>query len=303
MEKTQHFILYKITNLINGKIYIGKHKCSQLDDAYFGSGKILWLAINKYGIENFRFDLLIDLNNQYEMDLLERAVVNEDFLARSDVYNISRGGVNPCMYGEQNPFFGKTHSEETKNKISEIHKGVNISDEHREKISRGLKKLYAEHPEITLKFASRKNKKQCRNRDTGEIKFFNISDIPDDFEIYKKPQKDRHVSAEQKAETARKRSIRSHNSKWYNNGFSETFCEPDKKPEGYVAGRLPTINVGRTYSEETIRKMRNAKLGKPAGNKGKILITDGYENKYISANETIPDGWRHGMTRQRTSDK
>ena len=297
MKKTQHFILYKITNLVNGKIYIGKHKCNRLDDAYFGSGKLLWLAINKYGIKNFRFDLLIDLNNQQEMDLLEQMVVNEDFLARKDVYNISRGGANPCMYGKQNPFFGKSHSEKTKKKISEAHKGVSISEEQRQKISKGLKRLYAEHPEITIKFTSRKNKKQCRNIKTGEIKFFSLSDIPDNFEIYKKLQKDRHVPKEQKTINMMKMWERCRKSKWYNNGISETFCTPDKKPEGYTAGRLPTINIGRTYSKETIEKMRIRKLGKPAKNKGKIFITNGYKNRYISATELIPDGWWHGMTR------
>ena len=41
-------------------------------------------------------------------------VVNKDFLKRDDVYNISRGGPTPCMYGKDNPFYGKTHSLEAK---------------------------------------------------------------------------------------------------------------------------------------------------------------------------------------------
>lgn len=111
MKKYKHYIIYTITNCINRKIYIGKHKCDNLDDDYFGSGKILRMAINKYGIENFIFHLEIDLHSQEEMDLLEELVVNEQFLARDDVYNVSRGGKNPCMYGSKNPFFGKTHTE------------------------------------------------------------------------------------------------------------------------------------------------------------------------------------------------
>ena len=112
MRTYKHYIIYKITNKVNGKIYIGKHKCNDLDDGYFGSGKRLFQAINKYGIENFEFHLEIDLKSQEEMDLLEECVVNEQFLARTDVYNLSRGGKNPCMYGKNNPFYGKTHSKE-----------------------------------------------------------------------------------------------------------------------------------------------------------------------------------------------
>ena len=44
-------IIYKTTNLVNGKIYIGKDKNN--NPSYLGSGKILKLAIKKYGKENF----------------------------------------------------------------------------------------------------------------------------------------------------------------------------------------------------------------------------------------------------------
>ena len=37
--------IYKITNLVNGKMYIGKHQTDNIDDNYFGSGKILKYAL------------------------------------------------------------------------------------------------------------------------------------------------------------------------------------------------------------------------------------------------------------------
>ena len=45
-------IVYKTTNLINGKIYVGKYEGNR--ENYLGSGYILKKAIKKYGRENFK---------------------------------------------------------------------------------------------------------------------------------------------------------------------------------------------------------------------------------------------------------
>ena len=87
----QHYI-YLTTNNINGMKYIGKHY-GELDDAYLGSGKILKLAINKYGKENFTKTILYvskddDENSEKEKYFiaLHNAVTNPLF------YNIHEGG-------------------------------------------------------------------------------------------------------------------------------------------------------------------------------------------------------------------
>ena len=82
-------IVYKTTNLINGKIYVGRDFHN--NPKYFGSGKLLILAINKYGIENFQKDILeVCINNEH---LNEREIYwIEKLDSINDGYNIALGG-------------------------------------------------------------------------------------------------------------------------------------------------------------------------------------------------------------------
>ena len=56
-EKKYHFI-YKTTNVLSGRYYIGMHSTSNLDDGYLGSGNRLKLAVRKHGKENFIREIL-----------------------------------------------------------------------------------------------------------------------------------------------------------------------------------------------------------------------------------------------------
>lgn len=48
-----YYTIYKNTNSINDKYYIGKHKTQDPNDDYLGSGKVIRAAINKYGRDKF----------------------------------------------------------------------------------------------------------------------------------------------------------------------------------------------------------------------------------------------------------
>ena len=87
-----YYYLYQVTNLKNNKIYVGVHKTKSLDDGYMGSGKVIRRAIKSHGVENFKKDILETFEDSKAMYAREKEVVNEDFLAREDVYNLRRGG-------------------------------------------------------------------------------------------------------------------------------------------------------------------------------------------------------------------
>jgi hypothetical protein len=89
------FYVYQITNLINNKIYVGKHKSSKHPDenGYYGSGKQINAAIKKYGINNFKKEVLHYCSTLEEMADKEAEIVTEDFVKRKDTYNMHKGGL------------------------------------------------------------------------------------------------------------------------------------------------------------------------------------------------------------------
>lgn len=87
------FIIYKITNTVNGKIYIGAHTTKNINDDYMGSGHALSRAKNKYGLEKFTKEILHIFDNEQDMWNKELEIVNEDFCKRKDNYNVRTGGI------------------------------------------------------------------------------------------------------------------------------------------------------------------------------------------------------------------
>ena len=87
-----HHILYKITNLVNGKIYVGVHSTDNLDDGYMGSGTALKRSQKKHGLASFSKTTIAQFETRQELLNAEREYVDESFVGRSDTYNCVVGG-------------------------------------------------------------------------------------------------------------------------------------------------------------------------------------------------------------------
>lgn len=151
------YYIYEITNNINGKTYVGQHKYTNINDSYMGSGKILREAFDKYGKENFTKEILISGIPYKEVaDHFERFYISLYRQEGKCEYNIADGGqggnlgeevnrkLSEANKGENNPNYGKHHSDEAKQKISDAEKGKVISAETRAKMSEAKKNISAE---------------------------------------------------------------------------------------------------------------------------------------------------------------
>ena len=137
-------IIYKITNLINDKIYVGQHKTSA-DDGYLGSGTILKRAINLYGKENFNRETLEFVDETNIDDRETYWITQLSATTYYGNYNITSGGHRaPVLYGKDNAMWGKKRPEIAKI-MSELRKGVPLSEEHKGKIKKQMQNYVGEN--------------------------------------------------------------------------------------------------------------------------------------------------------------
>lgn len=156
--------IYKITNKLNGKIYIGKHASKRKN--YWGSGKIIKLAIKKHGKENFIKEVIEYCTNKNELSSREIYWIKYfDSTNKLIGYNITNGGdgndtINngfwlgkklsdehkknislhhADMKGDKNPMFGKTHNDSVKENLRKLKTGLKYSIETKQKQSEKTK--------------------------------------------------------------------------------------------------------------------------------------------------------------------
>ena len=113
--------IYKCTNIINNKVYIGftnkdlrkriiEHNCCANKNSNF----VIHKAIKKYGVESFIWETIYEsLDKTHTVNVMECYFIKE-----YDSYYLNNKGYN-MTYGGESGTIGRQHSEKTKNKLKE----------------------------------------------------------------------------------------------------------------------------------------------------------------------------------------
>lgn len=151
-------LIYKITNLVNGKIYIGQtiktlEKRKKQHLSKYNNCPALKNALVKYGYNNFNWEILENAFSILELNTLEEFYINKFDCLAPKGYNLKQGGHNKALSqitkdkisnaqlgnrnhmfgktGKKHPRWGKKHTMEARNKMSKSHKGsIGFLGEH-----------------------------------------------------------------------------------------------------------------------------------------------------------------------------
>lgn len=251
------YIVYKTTNLINDKFYIGVHKISSQNknDSYLGSGKLLNLALSKYGRENFCREILFEFDNHIEAYDKERELVNDSLIQSINCYNMVTGGLG----GDKISSKSKEEKEIIYSKISVKNTGRNDTEEVRLKKKISAAERIKKYPNSIPNNKGRKHKgdglenirKSVQKTHTGskyisngiqslKIKKNTYWVMEKDW-YYGRPQKNKDLARNRKHTEESINAISKYNIglKCYNNGIINVkIRKGDKIPKGFVLGMI-----------------------------------------------------------------
>jgi len=241
-------IVYEIKNKVNGKSYIGQHSSNDLGN-YWGSGKLIKMAIHKYGVGNFDKFVLEKCSNKEELNEREKYWIIEKDTIRNG-YNLTEGGTG----GDTSQFIDYSDEWVEKQRQSVKNYWYNISDEER-------------------KIRSQKISGD-KNPMFGKTGYWKDKKIPKDM-IQKSVENRRNYEGEQ-------------NPNW-KGGKSFVYCKCGKKINcGHIhcnkcRPRSEQDNpfYGKTHTEETKKKLSEKRMGKKPTNMKQVII-DGITYESLS---------------------
>lgn len=184
-------IIYKTTNLVNGKIYIGQHRCdTDKFDGYLGSGSEILKAIDEFGKENFKRETLKICNNQIQLNGWEcYFILKFNATDESCGYNllkscrfkhgapskhpIVRAKISASRMGKLNPIYKHVFTEEERQRARERRLGVKMSEESRRKLSEARKGMkFTEQHRLNIRKATLGDKNPNFGKRGAETAFY-----------------------------------------------------------------------------------------------------------------------------------
>ena len=123
MVKQQWGCIYRLTNTINGRKYIGKtvnFKKRMSDHKHSKDGYYIHRAIRKYGWNTFKVEKIIDNVPEEDLNNLEISYIAVENTKRPNGYNLTDGGEGVSGYSHTEEFkkkmIGWLHTEEVREK-------------------------------------------------------------------------------------------------------------------------------------------------------------------------------------------
>lgn len=225
--------IYKITCKVNGRCYVGQHRKSVFDDAYWGSSKNPEFKsdFKQYGKENFNREILYWATTQSELNEKEMDfIISENALTSNGGYNLwlNRSQIEWTSEAKEK-FLAIVNSPEYKEKQRIASSNRKVSLETRKKISESIKNS-KKHKEAIKKITSDPNYRK------------HMSEVIKNSEKHKKWYTDpelrkiRFENPEYRKKVSRRTSESQIGKHWYNNGIFNVFrfeC-----PEGFKSGRI-----------------------------------------------------------------
>ena len=151
----KYYTIYQITNLLNGKQYIGCHKTNSFKskrtqdyNQKYSSNTKLDSDLKEYGKHNFIREWLFIFDNEKDMLNKEHELVNEEWYKSNMTYNETRGGGNP-----PNPK-GIKRSQQHQKRLNESKKGKKRTEKTKQKIRKTLQEKCCGEKNANVKFTN-----------------------------------------------------------------------------------------------------------------------------------------------------